>query len=873
MSRRIIDDQYEIIREIKAGGFGTIYYGWDLTLDRPVAIKEVVQSLLGEKQYVDMFIDEAMNTARLNHHNIVQVYSLRRTADNRVFIVMQYIEGVDLRDVIDASIKSGETISKNLMVFIISEVCKALEYAHTLKDRKSGQPLNIVHRDISPSNIMLTVEGSVKLIDFGIAKARHRVAQKTQTGFVKGKISYMSPEQLEGKDATRQSDIFSLGTVFYELCTGMQLFTGDSDFTIMKKIATGNIDFGDLDNLDVPRGFCDIVKKALTKDLSQRFASANDMYVDLYKLAHEHYPGEPTSELSRLVHDLHVKPPEEQVEPEVKEPQEEIKTKILTVTAPPEPVRKQKVEPKKEPLPKPEPPKAPTKVPTKSSDDSSDDEAKTVIFNTKQMEAKSAILDDNDDDGKTVVRDLPFAEKKSKKPSFNAAAYFAPFMKMDRRILIYGGGAIAVLILLFIFASLFGGGGDDGSTPSGDYRVWINSVPEGADVFLNDQNYGLTPLQVIDIADGDYTLRISLANADIIDTQFTLEENDQLTFPNFIMSRILYVNSIPQGASIFIDNHDINQTTPALVKISIADSVDIKLEHTNETMPVVLTSFSIVKGTFDAVDNSYWDFSKAVNNNQYELIGRFVKEVTISSKPQGADIYIANATEPANQTPSNVMLPYGSTTLRLVKSGFKDKVRTVNINEEFAGSLFYEMFREVSVTAVASDNPNGPDLAATIYQVESEGKKSPSTDKTPINLLLTGIEHKIYLKKDGYYDSTFIVGVSQTELKAVLRRKTSEIPKEPVVVEKKSNEGSLIFIFKDKKSSAPISGVDVIAERKSDKERIHLGSSNASGRLTVNIEEGKYKFISNKDGYKDWDKGKTVKKGKEYKFTNKLKRK
>ena len=293
MSRRIIDDQYEIIREIKAGGFGTIYYGWDLTLDRPVAIKEVVQSLLGEKQYVDMFIDEAMNTARLNHPNIVQVYSLRRTSDNRVFIVMQYIEGVDLRDVIDASIESGKTISKNLMVFIISEVCKALEYAHTLKDRKSGQPLNIVHRDISPSNIMLTVEGSVKLIDFGIAKARHRVAQKTQTGFVKGKISYMSPEQLEGKKATRQSDIFSLGTVFYEFCTGKQLFTGDSDFTIMKKIATGNIDFADLDCLDVPKGFCEIVKKALTKDLSERYSSANDMYVDLYRLAHEHYPGEP----------------------------------------------------------------------------------------------------------------------------------------------------------------------------------------------------------------------------------------------------------------------------------------------------------------------------------------------------------------------------------------------------------------------------------------------------------------------------------------------------------------------------------------------------------------------------------------------------
>ena len=95
-TRRIIDDQYEIIHKIKAGGFGSIYYGWDLTLDRPVAVKEIVQSLLGEQQYVDMFIDEAMNTARLNHPNIVQVYSLRKTSDNRVFIVMQYIDGGSL---------------------------------------------------------------------------------------------------------------------------------------------------------------------------------------------------------------------------------------------------------------------------------------------------------------------------------------------------------------------------------------------------------------------------------------------------------------------------------------------------------------------------------------------------------------------------------------------------------------------------------------------------------------------------------------------------------------------------------------------------------------------------------------------------------
>jgi serine/threonine protein kinase len=872
--RRIIDEQYEIIREIKAGGFGTIYYGWDLTLDRPIAIKEVVQSLLGEKQYVDMFIDEAVNTARLNHPNIVQVHSLRKTPDDRVFIIMQYIEGVDLRDVRDYYESRGETLPKNMAVHIISEVCKALEYAHNLKDRKSGQPLNIVHRDISPSNIMLTVEGSVKLIDFGIAKARNRIVQKTQTGFVKGKVAYMSPEQLEGKEATRQSDIFSLGTVLFEVCTGRQLFTGDSDFTIMKKIASGDIDFSPLEEMKLPEAFSAILRKALQKDPANRYKSANEMYVDLYQLARKHYPGEPTSNLSRMVHSIYVK--EDEVE-EAKQPvadrKESIKTQILHTPpeAEPEPVppppREKELPPEK---PKEEKPPEKQKIPEPEPEEP---EAKTVIYDAVDEEAKTTIYSSESDEAKTVIRDLPFSKVKAKKPPFDFAAAIAPLKNIDKRIWMYGGGGIAVLILLFIIVSLFSGG-KGVSGPSGDYRVWINSVPEGATVYLNDERSGKTPLQLNNIEDGTYKMRLEMADADLIDTQFVLASGGQITFPNFILTRQTYINSFPPGAKIFVDQKPIDGVTPQLVKLPIKDSVNIRLEHPNAENPLQIADFKTSDGTFKAENADLWTFSYNKENNLNELVGRFLKTVKISSKPQGADVYLNDSNEPIGQTPGDIQIPFGESKLRLAKSGFEDKIRTINISENFEGSIFYELYRTVRIHAVSAANPEGTDIAANITKIESEGRVSPSSDKTPIDLLLTGVEHRIYLRKSGYADTSFIVGVNQSELKAVMRSLAKEPEREQIAQEEEDvDHGIVIFYFKDDKNDQPLADVDIIAENKEDKKRIHLGTTNEYGRLSLNLAVGKYKFIASKDGYKDWDDDKTIKKNKEYKFEKELKRK
>jgi hypothetical protein len=617
--------------------------------------------------------------------------------------------------------------------------------------------------------------------------------------------------------------------------------------------------------MNLPEGFSAILKKALQKDPANRYKSANEMYVDLYQLARRHYPGEPTSNLSRMVHSIYVKEEDDEAPEPVKEDRKEsIKTQILETPPEPEPEpvppppREKEAPPEK---PKEEKPPEKPKIPEPEPEEA---EAKTVIYNAPEEEAKTTIYSSESDDAKTVIRDLPFAKDKPKKPPFDFAAAIAPLKNIDKRIWMYGGGGILVLILLFVIVSLFSGG-EGASGPSGDYRVWINSVPEGATVYINDERSGKTPLQLNNIDDGTYKMRIEMDDADVIATQ--------LTFPNFIMTRQTYINSIPPGASVFVDQKQIDGVTPLLVKLPLKDSVDIRLEHPNTDNPLHLAGFNTTSGTFKADNAELWSFSHNQENNLNELVGTFLKSVKISSKPQGADVYLNDSPDPIGQTPGDMLIPFGESRLKLVKSGFEDKIRTVNIGENFQGSLFYELYRTVSVHAVSASNPSGTDIAANITKIESEGRVSPSTDKTPIDLLLTGVEHRIYFSKPGYADTSFIVGVNQNELKAVMRSLAKQPePEQTVEKEEEVDHGVLIFIFTDNKSNDPVADVDIVAERKSDKKRIHLGTTNEYGRLSLNLEVGKYKFIASKDGYKNWDDDKTIKKNKEYKFEKELKR-
>ena len=223
-----------------------------------------------------MFADEAKLAAQLNHPNIVHIYDLGKIEGGGYFIAMEHVEGRDLRAILESARELGMPLPVPLAVYVASKVASALDYAHRRRDG-DGRDLHIVHRDVSPQNILISYEGDIKLCDFGIAKAASKVSQ-TESGALKGKIQYMSPEQAWGKPIDRRSDLFSLGTVLYELLTEQKLFRGESDLTVLEKVRAAAAAAPSEANPDVPKPLDTIVLKALAREagrpLRQRLGHA-----------------------------------------------------------------------------------------------------------------------------------------------------------------------------------------------------------------------------------------------------------------------------------------------------------------------------------------------------------------------------------------------------------------------------------------------------------------------------------------------------------------------------------------------------------------------------------------------------------------------
>ena len=216
--------RYQLLKKLATGGMAQIYLARQLGpegFEKLLVVKRILPHLAENEEFITMFLDEARIAARLNHPNVVQIFDLG-AQDDSFFIAMEFIHGEDVRRVWKHADKVGKPIPLPLICRIIIEACAGLDYAHKKLDA-SGRPLNIVHRDISPQNILVAFEGGVKIVDFGIAKAADQ-ATVTKSGVLKGKYSYMSPEQAAGQPIDCRTDIFALGVVLYELLTGTRLF-------------------------------------------------------------------------------------------------------------------------------------------------------------------------------------------------------------------------------------------------------------------------------------------------------------------------------------------------------------------------------------------------------------------------------------------------------------------------------------------------------------------------------------------------------------------------------------------------------------------------------------------------------------------------
>ncbi len=269
--------RYQLLKKLATGGMAQIYLARQLGpegFEKLLVVKRILPHLAENEDFITMFLDEARIAARLNHPNIVQIFDLG-AQDDSYFIAMEFIHGEDVRRVWKHSEKMGRPIPLALICRIIIEASAGLDYAHKKPDA-SGRPLNIVHRDISPQNILVSFEGGVKVVDFGIAKAADQ-ATVTKSGVLKGKYSYMSPEQAAGQSIDCRTDIFALGVVLYELLTGTRLFKRGTDIQTLNAVTECKLQPPSAVNDRVPADLDVIVMRALTKDRADRFPEARQL--------------------------------------------------------------------------------------------------------------------------------------------------------------------------------------------------------------------------------------------------------------------------------------------------------------------------------------------------------------------------------------------------------------------------------------------------------------------------------------------------------------------------------------------------------------------------------------------------------------------
>jgi eukaryotic-like serine/threonine-protein kinase len=273
--------RYTLLERLALGGMAEVFrarisssHGFEKIL----VIKRILPHLAADANFVAMFIDEAKLTAQLTHPKIVQILDFG-DVEGHYFTALEYVEGFDALGLLRTAAQKRLHLPKNLAIFIVNEVLEALDYAHNARDME-GKPMQIVHRDISPSNIFIAKRGDVKLGDFGIAHAQRRES-RTQAGTLKGKYGYMSPEQVVGRPIDARSDLFAVGVVLAELLTGRRLFTAANDLDVLLKVRDARLDRLDKYGADLPPALDRIVRRALKKNPAERHQSASELHDDL----------------------------------------------------------------------------------------------------------------------------------------------------------------------------------------------------------------------------------------------------------------------------------------------------------------------------------------------------------------------------------------------------------------------------------------------------------------------------------------------------------------------------------------------------------------------------------------------------------------
>lgn len=585
--------RYKLLRKLAQGGMAEIFLAQD-ERGGICAIKRILPHLAHEESFIRMFIDEARIVSHLDHPNIAAVYDQGKE-QGYYYIAMEFVQGHSLLALSERAKATKMELPRGLLAFVVAELLAGLGCAHAARDAK-GRHLGIVHRDVTPQNVIIGYDGSVKLIDFGVAKARSRLTQ-TEAGFTKGKLAYMSPEQARGEDLDGRSDIFSVGIILHEVTTNSRLFNKEGPGGILGAIVNDPIPPPSARQRGYPSELERIVMQALEKDVHRRYQAGEDMRDDLLRFARRERPPPSRTRLSELVHDLFGDPESQADIDRARELAAPTPAEVEAHAAPlsaaeiEASVARSKSRASREPEP---PPRDETRMMQAGMVDLRGSRGKSRVETTHPREAvpEASVLAALEPEVPqprvpwhvhlgTFLRDL--------------GAELGHSWREHRRRWILGLSASVVgsALLLGIFTGAFAALGrwagsaaeaaravksraglspaeapDAGLDP---VRLRLETAPLGATISVDGVGVGaVTPHVVEDLPVGEpLRVELELDGYRPLEETIVLRAGDGLRVERFTLERMegaLRVTSAPSGAVVFIDGDRIQERTPALVE-------------------------------------------------------------------------------------------------------------------------------------------------------------------------------------------------------------------------------------------------------------------------------------------------------------------
>lgn len=792
--------KYFLTEKLAVGGMAEIYkaktYGVD-GFEKVLCIKRILPHAAADKDFITMLIDEAKLSVLLSHANIVQVYDLGKVGDD-YFIAMEFIHGVNLRDIMYSCREAQRSIPPDTACFIASEICKGLDYAH----RKTGpdnEPLNIVHRDVSPQNVLLSYEGEVKIVDFGIAKAAMNISH-TMAGILKGKIAYMSPEQAMGKAIDTRTDIFAAGILLYEMLTGQKLFTGESQFEVLKKIRTTAVKADTLPDT-IPEKLREIMAKALASNVEDRYQTAGDFQIDLTRYLYSSYADFSPRKIAELVQDLFKEEIAEEQEAKARAAAHEAQTTSMNV----------------------------------------EEGAKQVDL----VQGETAEGGERPPSAGAITA-VPMPQVTAAVPAAARPATAPPPRRKKRRwpwaiaaliILGAGFGAVSKFLPELRFWEKVVGAPADVTTAT------IKSEPPGASVYVNDRKTGLKTPAVIPSLEVGKSYRIRLERDQYIPVEQMLTISSALpltiTIPMAKEAGVVNISSAPIGAKIFLNGVDTKKATPFTL-----DKIPLGVD---QRITLVKEGFEDVEKIIKLESKRPQDLAFALN----EILPN-TGSVVLASEPEGAKIEL-DGKEIERVTPTKIVnLGLNKEhKLKLTMEGLEPFEKTFTLIDqkplEITGELKPPAPKTGSIYVTST-----PEGGRVYLDGRSTGKRTPTT--------LTGLaidkSYRVGVSVEGYKD--FFRNIKVTEPKrypltaSLVPKKAAPPPAKPEPAKPEPVKPEPVTGVARLRITSTPSGADAYVN----------GSRKGRTPLTVTVQPGRARVLLKRSGYEDFSTSITARAGK-----------